>query len=105
MAASQFGDGIRGADVAALQSRQDILGRWRVSHVDLSERETGADSIQSVLYRRIADAEELFHLFNGAVAANEGRHEHLVFGGQLRERGRLKGALNRDASVDDLHAF
>ena len=53
----------------------------------------------------IADAEVLLHPLDGSVAADERRNEHLVFGGQLRQRRQREGAFNDDARVGQANAI
>ena len=56
--------------------------RRRIGRLDFGEGQQRADPVQPVLDRGVADAEELLHLLDGAVAADERGDEDLVFGGE-----------------------
>src|SRR5438093_5088014 len=97
-------------DLAALEARQQFAGesrpaRRRIAGCDLRERQERTDAVQPVLDRRVADAEELLHLLDGAVAADEGRDEDLVFGCQACEGRELEPPLDRDVLVDQAHTL
>ena len=64
--------------------------------IDLGEGQLRADAIEAVLDRGVADAEELLHLLDGAVAADERGDEDLIVGGELRERRHLELPLDGD---------
>src|SRR5690349_19260044 len=98
-----FESGERVADghLAALELREHVADRGRrvVGRVDFRERKLAADPVKTVLDRGVADAEELLHLLDGAVAADEGRDEDLVLGGELGEGRELELTVDRDAGV------
>jgi hypothetical protein len=54
--------------------------------IDFWKREERADPVQTVLDGGVADAEELLHLLDGAMAPDECRNEGLILRGELGER-------------------
>src|SRR5215471_6508320 len=72
---------------------------------DFHERQLTADLVQAVFDGGITDAEILLHLFDRSVAPNESRHEHLVLGCELCQRGQLEVAFEGDVLVDESDAL
>src|SRR5262249_29869027 len=68
------------------------LGRWL--HFD--KRNQRANSIQTVLGGGVAAPEDLLHLLDGAVAANERGHDPLVFGREASKGWNLDPPLDSD---------
>src|ERR1039457_3753882 len=73
----QFLDSVLGADLAALQPVQDFGSRRR--WVRFYKFKAARDAVEPGFDGGVADSKDLFHLFDGAVAANEGGDENLVF--------------------------
>src|SRR5437899_712519 len=97
-------------DLAALEARQQFAGgdrpAWRRNAGrHLGEGQQRADPVQSVLDRGVADAEELLHLLDGAVAADECGDEDLVFGGEAAEGRQVEPSLDGNVLVDQPHAL
>ena len=83
----QFPNGVLGVDLASLEPIQDFSLRRR--RIDFDEFKTLGDPIESRLDGGIADSEDLFHLFDGAVTPDEGGDKDLVFKIQADEHGEL----------------
>ena len=77
------------------------LGFW----IDLGKGQERADAIEAVLDRGVADTEELLHLLDGAVAADERGDEDLVLAGELGQRRELEAPLDGDVLVDEPDPF
>src|SRR5581483_364552 len=99
--ASHARDGVARRNLAPFQLQEHLAGRppWRCRRLDLRKREPFANPIEPVLDGGIADAEQLLHVFDGSVAANERRHEDLVFGWKLRERREVERPFDSDARL------
>src|ERR1700739_5176537 len=74
-------------------------------HVEIGGRgfkiavQGSSNGMQTVLYRGIADVENVFHFLDGAVMANKRDHQTLIFGGKLCERRELKLAFDVHRAV------
>jgi hypothetical protein len=73
--------------------------------IDLGKGQLRPDAIEAVLDRGVADAEELLHLLDGAVAADEGGDEDLILGRQLGERRELESPFDGDVLSGQPDAF
>ena len=96
------------AHLAALEARDETARRGTIGllrRIDLGKRQQRADSVQPVLDRGVADAEELLHLLDGAVAADEGGDEHLIVGRQRREGRHLEAPFDRDVLAGEADAL
>src|SRR6185503_6315834 len=95
-------------EIAALEPRQQLARRRPLrlaGRFDLHERQQRADAVQAILDGGVADTEELLHLLDGAVAADEGGDEGLVFSRQACERGDFEAALDRDVLIRQADAL
>jgi len=83
--------GLIHGDLALLEELQHLVV---VGHRDhFYQLQLLDDLVQPVLDRGVADPESLLHVLDGAVAANELAHEHLVFVLEAGERGQLEFPL------------
>ena len=83
----QCADSFVGGDFAGLEPVQHFRARRR--RVGFNELQLAGDAVEPCLDGGVADAEGLLHLLDGAVRAEEGDDEDLVFqaeAGQFRER-------------------
>src|SRR5262245_49793232 len=97
-------------DLAALEARQQFAGggrlTWRrIAGCNLGKGQQRADPVQSVLDRRVADAEELLHLLDGAVAADERGDEDLVLAAEAGEGRQVEPTLDGNVLVNQAHAL
>ena len=92
-----------GGDLAGFETGEDLRarGRW----VGFNEMELGGDAVEAGLDGRIADAESLLHLLDGAVRAEKGDDKDLVFEAEAREFGEGKLALDGDSLLRDADAL
>src|SRR5262245_13673747 len=94
----ELGHGLGGGDLTALepvQNRSDAgVGVVFTGRLDVHERQCRRDPVQTVLDRRVADAEKLLHLLDGTVRPHEGRDKNLIVGSKGREGRGGEPALN-----------
>tara|TARA_B100000809_G_scaffold44114_2_gene38409 strand:- start:796 stop:1296 length:501 start_codon:yes stop_codon:yes gene_type:complete len=85
-------NGLGGAYISTLQLGEDLrLARLGVA---VDELELPGDPVQPVLDRGVADAKNPLHLFDGAVAAEEGDDKDLVVAGQPGQGRELETAFD-----------
>src|SRR5450432_2523121 len=97
----QFLYGVLRADLAALQPIQDFGSGRRGIGVD--KFQAACDAVEPGFDGRIADSEDFLHLFDGAMAADKGRHENLVFLAQPRQLRQFESPFDDDVLIRDAY--
>jgi hypothetical protein len=103
----QLPDRVLCANFPALKPMQNASSQlgWRRRGIGLDKLKAVCDPSEPRLDSRIADTENLLHLFDRSMTANESRDEDLVFETQPGQLWKLETAFDRNCLEAGFHSF